>query len=141
MKIETKNSLLYVHPTQEGSEEPKLDNLTKKILWATRNKLGKGVLFESGKFELDMSTKGTHHCTGCNKKCPESKAYDILIPGEIITNTLAVHYVAFHRDELSESEIAKVESIQVDEETLQSEADPTEEELGFSKNKCYWHSH
>jgi hypothetical protein len=138
MKIEKDNTLLYIHPKKEGSEQPILDKLTKKILWATRNKIGKGVLLESGEFLANTSTKGVHHCTGCDKKCPQSAAHDIVLPNKVITNTLAVHYVACHRDELSKEELAKIESIQVDEETLESEKDPTEEELGTIK-KCMYH--
>ena len=141
MKISKQNAMLYIHPAKEGSDEPIIDNLTKKILWATRNQIGRGVLFESGKFVLDLSTKGNHHCTGCNKKCPLSKAQDILLPNKLVTNTLAVHYVAQHRNELTEEEIALVESIEVDDATLESLADPTPEELGIWMGKCYWHSY
>lgn len=141
MKISNPNALLYIHPAKEGSDEPIIDNLTKKILWATRNQIGKGVLLKSGNFELDMSTKGVHHCTGCNKKCPLSQAQDILLPNKLVTNTLAVHYVAYHRDELTKEELALIEAIDVHEAALESMADPTEQELGFYSEKCYWHSY
>ena len=129
MKIEKNNTLLYIHPEKEGSE-PILDKLTKKILWATRNKIGTGVLLKSGEFLANTSTKGVHYCTGCDKKCHQSAAHDIVLPNSVITNTLAIHYVACHRNELSKEELAKIESIQVDEETLESMKYPTKAELG-----------
>lgn len=141
MKISNPNALLYIHPAKEGADEPIIDNLTKKILWAVRNQIAQGVLFENGKFVIDLSTKGHHHCTGCNKKCPMSRAQDILLPNKIVTNTLAVHYVAQHRDELTKEELAQIESIEVDDATLNSLSDPTQEELGIWMNKCYWHSY
>lgn len=104
---------MYIHPENEAIEEPLLDELTKKILWATRNKTGKGVLMNDGSFIKNANTRGTHQCTGCNQRCAVSVTYDIILSNNLITNSLAVHYTALHRDELSESDLAKIEKIEI----------------------------
>ena len=126
MKIEKSNCMLYIHPLKKGTEEPILDELTMRILNGVRNKTGKGVLHEDGSFSHDVSTKGFHHCTGCGGNI-HSASQDIVLPNGLITNTLAVHYVAKHRSELSSEDITKINTLTECPDDL---AAPTEEEMG-----------
>jgi len=126
MKVETSNCMLYIHPTKKGLDEPILDELTMKVLHAVRNKTAKGVLHQDGSFSKDISTKGVHHCTACGGNI-HSGSQDIMLPNGLITNTLAVHYVAKHRGELTQEDITKINTLAECADTC---VPPTEEELG-----------
>lgn len=137
MKIVTTNSLLYVHPSKKAAEQPMLDELTTKILWACRNRIGRGVLLQNGEFVKNLSTKGVHHCTGCGGFI-HSEASDVVLPNGLITNTLAVHYVAHHRGEVPADDLAKIMSIESPEN---SECNPSEQELGKGIMEDYFSTH
>jgi len=88
--------LLMIEPTQPPSMEPVDDLYTQKM-----------------RRLLDASTdggrwyKGVHTCS-----CGEtSTCHDHFLPGGIITNSLAVHYLERHRDEVPPSELAKLDAL------------------------------
>ena len=74
--------------------------------------------------EVGKSWRGRHMCTGCSA---ESDNYDHFVAtvdgGRLKTNSLAVHYLAYHRADVPEGELAKVVRLQADE------ADPTTAQL------------
>lgn len=90
----SKKYLLQIEPRGKKSESPINDYLVRKMEslldQATR---GRGY-------------KGTHKCI-CGKR---SVNYNLFIRG-YITNSLAAHYLRWHRNEVPRSEIAKLKSI------------------------------
>ena len=107
MKINTDNVLLYIEPINNKSTLPIIDNLTIKMFNAMKNHIDKGHVTESGIFLSDVYTKGVHLCN-CGKA---SKCYDFLLKSNICTNSLCVHYLAYHRDEVLEEELKKIENL------------------------------
>lgn len=107
MLIDNPKVLLFIEPTKPASTDPILDNLTYKLLWAVRNFEKTGHITDQGDF-LNIITMGIHHCTGCCDKSISSHSYDLLLKNGFMTNTLAVHYIAFHRDEISTQELDKI---------------------------------
>jgi len=93
--------LLYIEPKNPPSSEPVLDDITGKVTAAWRYR----------SFS-DISFRGfhTHVCGGKNIN---SDNRDHPIPGGLLTNSLAIHYIAFHRDEVPESDIALIEMIEL----------------------------
>lgn len=87
------NQLLFVNPKEAASETPVMDALTKKM----RRLLRSG---SDGPYY-----KGTHECTGCGLR---SRNCDTILPDGTVTNSLAVHYLARHRDEVPKEELEKL---------------------------------
>ena len=89
------NHLLFVEP-RKPLEHPINDELTIKL----EKLLGSAI--EGPRY------RGFHICTcGCNKR---SECYDLYI-GEMITNSLALHYLRDHRSEIPQSELEKLKNI------------------------------
>jgi len=121
------NSLLYIHPWNHASFEPALDSYFMKVYYAIRhNKIGNGTGYDGG-YTLGRMTKGVHDCTGEN--CDyQSSCCELILKANgnavktwkfwrrkrritfIYTNTLALHYLAFHRDEIPQSELDKIDN-------------------------------
>ncbi|MFA5358564.1 MAG: hypothetical protein WC310_01925 [Patescibacteria group bacterium] len=109
----TDMGILYIEPSAKTSSEPVIDRYTRKMVAALRQ----------GKEGLGY--RGIHIC-----KCgARSTNCDYTLPNGEQTNFLAVHYLAYHRDEVPQSELVKVDSLDC------GEADPTPEELQRPKNK------
>lgn len=86
--------LLQIEPKGGRSELPTIDALSIKMeSLLSRATKGRGY-------------KGTHKCI-CGKR---SGNYDLSIGG-YITNSLAVHYLQWHRNEVPRSEIIKLRNI------------------------------
>jgi len=86
--------LLQIEPKSKRSALPTSDALSMKMeLLLSQASKGRGY-------------KGTHKCI-CGKR---SENYDLSIEG-YITNSLAVHYLLWHRDEVPRSEIIKLRLI------------------------------
>lgn len=86
--------LLFIEPPGPASAQPVLDELTCVVA---------GVL--RGHTKRDVPYMGVHTCV-CGA---QSGAADLLLqPNGGRTNTLAVHYLAHHRDQIPASEMAKV---------------------------------
>ncbi len=100
--------ILYINPGPYTPSEPVIDELTRKMAAAYRASESNG-----------MCWRGVHFCRcGVN-----STNTDYILPGGQQTNSLCVHYLAFHRDEVPEAELAKVAALDA------GEAEPTAEEL------------
>ncbi len=106
MIIDKKNMVLFIHPTHPASPIPVNDKLTQAVDAALKNPLATGCAFKSGAFCKDLSTLGVHTCTapGCSDVKSHSRDYEIA-PG-VYTNSLATHYLRFHRDEVPLKDIA-----------------------------------
>jgi len=93
--INTSNKyLLQIEPKNKKSIHPSNDSVTRKM----------ERLLESAK--KGKAYKGTHKCV-CGIR---STSYDLFIRG-YITNSLAVHYLRWHRNEVPRLEIEKVKNM------------------------------
>jgi len=102
--------LLFIEPTGAPSATPTIDHTTRKLVGAWRARRAS-----------DYAYGGFHECTGegCRAVSDDS---DYWIDG-LMTNSLALHYLAFHRSEVPQSELAKIAALTA------APAEPTEEEL------------
>ena len=85
--------LLFIEPSAEASAEPIVDEATRKMTAAFRRS-------ESTPWGFG----GVHSCI-CGAA---SEAHDYFLPGGWITNSLCIHYLAYHRDAVPETELQKV---------------------------------
>lgn len=89
--------MLFIEPQNKDLPEyPTYDELTTKVSRALNKSAQNGVYY-----------KGVHFC-----KCGASSTnYDLILPNGQITNSLALHYMAYHRDEVPEYELKKVRKL------------------------------
>jgi len=128
MLIDKPNSLLYIHPWNRASRKPILDAYFLKVYYAIHyRKIGMGSVW-GDEYDLRKGTKGVHDCTGKKCKCQSSNQELILErkykrkrwpwakkpPSFVYTNTLALHYLAYHRDEVPQSELNKIDQLLAD---------------------------
>jgi len=114
MIIKDDIALLYIEPQNDRSNEPIIDHLTIKmfnlLITSWENPVNRGTLMGNNKarqFVSGIGTMGHHNC-----RCgAASECYDYLLNGTLVTNTLCVHYLAYHRDEVPQSEINKLEKL------------------------------
>lgn len=83
-----------IEPINKGSDNPVIDDITCRVTYAMRHATYNGMY------------RGFHRCVCGATSDNKNWRYN-----DLQTNSLAVHYVAFHRDEISESEIEKIKSI------------------------------
>lgn len=87
--------LLFIEPKNPASKEPLIDKATRSMTTALRTaKRGIGWM-------------GFHECA-CGAV---SRSCDLIVEGRFTTNSLAVHYLAHHRDEVPADELADVLSL------------------------------
>lgn len=105
--IEYRVKILFIEPSQKTSKEPVIDILTRKMTASFR------------KARLGTCYLGRHKCA-CGAISSDA---DHILPNGWKTNSLCVHYLAYHRDEIPEEQIAKVALL------TDGEEEPTEREL------------
>jgi len=88
--------MLYIVPKNSPSEEPIIDELTMKIVAALR----KATL-------PNRRSLGFHTCI-CGA---QSESTDLILPNGLRTNSLSVHYLAYHRAEIEAGELWAVEGL------------------------------
>lgn len=115
--------ILYINPKGKKSAEPTRDESSDEVaqlILRARRQMAKydpfatetekalwGVGSSNGHFEPLMTTLGTHKCS-----CGEgSDSWDVLLPGGYITNTLAEHYLLWHRGEIPTAEMKKLKKM------------------------------
>jgi len=107
--------LLFIEPKNKPGKKPVIDNLTKKMTACFRSAVCEGcadsgigrVGVNTGKFIAGLSTRGFHTCS-CGAA---SSNVDYLLPGGEITNFLCIHYLAMHREEISEEQLNRVKNL------------------------------
>jgi len=109
------SNLLFVEPEKRPVRVPVIDALTRKMTGAWRKRTRKEPGF-----------RGFHRCT--SERCyTSSDNYNYLVATAdgrmLMTNSLAIHYLAHHRDEVPAEELAKVAQL------LADEVEPTAEEM------------
>lgn len=107
MIIIDKKVILYFEPKNNKSSVPVIDDLTIKMFNAFKAYNATGIVNNKYQFIQGISTMGTHECI-CGER---SHAKDYLIENDYIVNSLCVHYLALHRDEVSQEDIDKVNSL------------------------------
>jgi len=105
---ENHKGLMFVEPKDTHvSNEAVIDELTRKMTAAYR------------KAEIsDIAYRGWHRCN-----CGAGSSNKDYYIGNYVTNSLCIHYLAYHRNEVPELELAKVKALTYGEEN------PTAEEL------------
>jgi hypothetical protein len=101
-------TLLFIEPQQPPSDRPVVDDLTRKLAGAYR-------LSRPADYEF----MGDHQCS-CGAF---SDSTDHYLPDGSKTNSLCVHYLAYHRQEVPEVELEFVRGLLVDG------VEPTTDEL------------
>lgn len=97
--------LLYIEPQSPKLDSPVLDDMTQKMTSAFgQNKTG--VAYE-GQFMEGSATMGWQTCA-CGAR---STNVDYLLESGFVTNSLCIHYLAWHRNEVPQSELDKVASL------------------------------
>jgi len=114
----TDKGLLFIEPAQPASEEPVIDSLTRRMTAALNDSVG-GTRDGWRKLHTGGGWRGVHTCVcGVN-----SSNMDFLLEDDTITNSLCIHYLAHHRNEVPRSELAKVRSLP------RYEAEPSQSQL------------
>ena len=109
--------LLFIEPSQEPSEEPLIDELTRKVA-ASFRKARKGFMGRQG-WDEGICTRGFHLCS-CGAM---SSNVNYLLPNGEETNSLCIHYMAMHRAEVPEEQLERVRLLEDGEE------EPSEREV------------
>jgi hypothetical protein len=100
--------LLFIEPLQPARSVPLVDQLTRRITAAYRS-AAQSWGFWCG---VHVCSCGTH-----------STNRDYFLPNGDMTNSLCVHYLAYHREEVAAEQLARLAMLSY------GEADPTEDEL------------
>lgn len=119
IRVITKSGILYIEPSATVSRWPVVDELTK-IMASALNASVSGI-WRGSKFFPEDGWRGFHVCN-CGAR---STSYDYELPGGEVTNWLAVHYLAWHREEVEEDQLARVRAL----EPYVTPADPTPGQL------------
>jgi len=96
MNDTSRKYLLQIEPTNKQSRFPVNDALTRKM---------ESLLKIA---TIGRRSKGWHTCV-CGVK---STSYDLIVKG-YVTNSLSVHYLQWHRNEVPVSEIRKLKAIHI----------------------------
>jgi hypothetical protein len=124
MIINKPNIILFIEPKNQVSEKGISDKYTigmdtklrqaikearegydDELGWAKNGKYG--TVSPNGEFHPNESCMGVHTCI-CGAK---SHSRDYLLPNGYVTNSLAVHYLIFHRDEIPKEEFDKIDKM------------------------------
>jgi hypothetical protein len=103
------NGLLMIHPSAVVSAEPVLDELTRKMTAAWRKRRTDPIM-----------SKGIHICPCGVASNNQEHFVEDAGGNELITNSLSIHYLAFHRAEVPAAELDKVRFLPHGEETPDS---------------------
>lgn len=114
--MKTAAGILMIEPSMSFSAEPIVDELTKKMTAAWRLRR-----------DMEGNYRGTHRCN-CGVKS-DSKDHWIGEGQGMLTNSLCIHYLAFHRAEVPQEELQKVSLLPYGEE------EPSTEELSWPKGE------
>ena len=111
MKLTAENIILFIHPTEEKTKKPILDEISYKIAYAIET--GKpnfvvGFLDKNKKASISKGMTLGHHTCKCGAT---SEGSDYKIAEGLYTNSLGAHYVAFHRNDVPKSDIEKISKL------------------------------
>lgn len=100
--LRKKHGVLFIFPKKDMTEKPIVDNVTEKFMYLWHKRI-----------KIDSGFNGFNMCNNCGKI--GSTDY-IILPIDstsdfFLTNSLACHYLVWHRDEIPESEMEKIREI------------------------------
>lgn len=98
--------LLYIEPKQPPLTRPVIDELTWKMTAALNHCIATGI-YQDGQFCKGERTRGWHTCS-CGA-CSDN--VDYLLPGGEVTNSLAVHYLSYHRHDIPPQQLERVRQL------------------------------
>lgn len=101
------NILLFIEPMKDRSIIPTDDELTffmEDLLYKAMHDTSKQGIIEKGKFSQGLGYMGYHTCV-CGAV---SQNFDLEIYPGYYTNSLAAHYLKWHREEVPQRELDKV---------------------------------
>jgi hypothetical protein len=113
--------LLFIEPTQPELATPVIDNLTRRMAAALQR--SRSGTWQGDRFDVGNGWRGWHTCS-CGAM---SGNHDLLLANGMVTNSLAVHYLAKHRLEVPQAELRKVLTLPAEE------SQPTWEQLNPRK--------
>lgn len=90
--------LFYRKVERPASQEPVIDNITRKTA---------GIFLQ---YASRRPCMGWYVCT-CGAL---SDAHDYILPNGAMTHSLCVHYVAYHREELSKSDLDAIATLDIE---------------------------
>jgi len=133
--------LLFIEPENEPSEKPIIDELTMKMT-ASFRKAKKGVINDYEKMGQGYDFKegdgwmGWHNCS-CGA-CAGGQDF-LLLNGEM-TNENCIHYLAYHRDEVSQEQLNRVSNLSDGQKNptrdeIEQNREDWAEKLGITKKK------
>jgi len=110
MKVTANNVILFVEPT--STDDPINDEYSVKIKKALDNPVEENIIVSNtGKIIKGITSMGVHTCI-CGAKS-ESSDYGIYINGKTYyTNSLAHHYVMYHRSSVSQRDLDLVAKLE-----------------------------
>jgi len=112
-------NLLMIEPSGKVSDVPLIDELTCKMVAAWRSRRDSDYLY-----------MGFRVCAcGAFSDCQDHWVGNGDGDG-LLTNSLCVHYLAFHRDDIPQEELDKVRALTFGEE------EPSEKELVYPSGVC-----
>jgi hypothetical protein len=113
---------LMIEPQSPPAAEPIIDALTRQVT----------ALYRASVTDAHGGYRGFHVC-----KCGAcSDNHDHFLPGHVLTNSLCIHYIAYHRHDLTRAQLGEV-VCHVAECGVGTEAEPTEDELQRPRKKHY----
>lgn len=112
MIITSATHLLFVEPTLAPTELPIIDDITRRLTSAWRVR----------QTDPTSRSRGVHSCTGAACHAHSDNA-DHLVAG-LLTHSLCIHYVAFHRSEIPARDLERISRFEL------GHSDPTAAELG-----------
>jgi len=139
MILDAPDFLLYIEPARETLGSAVVDADAVALFRAlTSEQVVRGIVTDDNIFHPDVFSKG-RHCCGCGPDReihdfftgeslgleatgPESASHDVQLSCGLVTNTLSLHYLVFHRSAVPTSELSKLARI-----SRGSKLSPTEE--------------
>jgi len=85
------NGLLYLYPAAKASEEPLIDSLTRKMTAA---------FHQADSWKVGFG--GSRSCS-CGKA--KSASHDFTLPNGLFINSLCIHYLSRHREEIPRDQL------------------------------------
>lgn len=113
--ISDDRDILYIKPSARTSSDPTIDDLTRKMTSAFRQ--GEPV----------RQWRGFHNCP-CGVRSDNT---DYRLPDGKLTNSLCVHYLAWHRREVPSVQLEQVAALNVEP------VDPTPAELVIPPGRLF----
>jgi hypothetical protein len=112
--MKTSDGIMMVEPSGKTSTTPLIDELTRKMVAAWRKRR-----------DSEHGYRGFHVCA-CGV-FSDNKDHWVGNGDGLLTNSLCVHYLAFHRDDVPQEELDKVRAL------AHGEEEPNERELAKPK--------